>query len=245
MFNAEFRRSRVEETQEEVIALRRQVANLQQEIRSRDSVVIRASENPSSASFSSLLPGLPLAFLDSNEHPILTRKWHHLCPLSHVFSAFALQSTDFSHAYDHSSEQFWAASHQLLEDERRTGLLPSMAEAERMIRSLVEASKHGPSNLDKIVSLRQLQEDCRLTYGPDGLSAPELAGSRFRCFITVYLAICMSDAANSEDANGDAQARACLATGLAELARVTRQSDFVSRHSAAWLFRPARSELAT
>lgn len=106
--------------------------------------------------------------------------------------------------------------------------LPSMKETHGIIQSLLESAKHGPSNLDKIIQKSQLEEDCRLVYGPSGLTAPEYGNSRFRCFITVYLAMCMAAAVSGEDPRADPQAMACRAIGMKELALVTSREDLVS-----------------
>ncbi len=106
--------------------------------------------------------------------------------------------------------------------------LPSREETHGIIQSLLESTKHGPSNLDKIIPHAQLEEDCRVVYGPSGLTAPEYGSSRFRCFITVYLAMCMAAAVNGEDPRADPQAMACRAIGMKELPSVTSREDLVS-----------------
>lgn len=170
-----------------------------------------------------------MSFLASNEHPILSRKSRHLCPLNYVFATFGLHDTDCSEAEDGLGLNSPAPTDQWLSGSIDSDLLPGRAEVQHTIQALVESSKHGPSNIDKIISLSQLQEDCGLVYGPGGISAPQLAASRFRCFITVYLAKCMTGAVNAEDISTDPRASSCLSIGLKELAVLTKKSDFVSQ----------------
>lgn len=213
---------------EEAISLRRQIADLQQEARMRDVTTNALPQGVSSQSSSSPLPALPLAFMTSNEHPVMSRSLRHLCPLQYVFTAFDLQDVDCSNSLDHPNLQPWATAHDISSHPNHIDLLPTMEEVRRTIQALAEASKHGPSNLDKIVSLPQLREDCRLVYSPDGLESPQYAGSRFRCFVTVYLAMSMTGAVNAEDVTTSPRALACLAKGFRELPSLIEKPDFVS-----------------
>lgn len=208
--------------------LKRQLAELGQQAQSRHNTVYQTTSHQPLAAHSSLSLGLPSSFLRSNEHPILSRNLRHTCPLQYVFIAFDLQDVDCSDGPERPSLQNWISSHQLSSGSAIIDHLPSMSEVRRTIQSLVEATKHGPSNLDKIISLSQLQEDCRAVHGPGGLDSPQHAASRFRCFVTVYIAMCMTGAADAEDVTANPRALACLSTGLKELTFMTEKEDFVS-----------------
>ena len=229
--------------------LKKQIADLQRKLGSPNEMTLESGQHaeysprtPLQQSVSSSpLPGLLRPLVATNDHPILFRQSRSLTLPGFVLSKFGLLDYDLpgdgSDDLDRNLEQDDSSSNtssyqlagQGIPDPISPGALPSMEETRGIIRSLLESAKHGPSNLDKIIGQAQLEEDCRLVYGPDGLTSPEYAGSRFRCFITVYLAMCMAAAANGEDVTEDTRAMACRAIGMQELVLVTSREDLVSR----------------
>lgn len=177
---------------------------------------------------------LPLPLVATNVHPILSRHSRPQTLPGFVLNSFGLQDHDFDdpvYDLDEDDQSSNRSSNELANDEESNSLnaLPSREETQTIVRSLLESAKHGPSNLDKILGQTQLEEDCRLVYGPNGLVAPEYAANRFRCFITVYLAMCMAAAVNGEDITADPRASACRTMGMKEMATVTSKEDLVRR----------------
>lgn len=219
--------SQIEESREETRRLQEQILRLQQELQWRDGSSGENHMQLPSMEFQTTTTILPLPFLVSNNHPVLSHTTRHLTSLNYIFTSFGLQNVNFANDSDIHSLHAWTAAHRP-PSESINDALPTMEEVRAIIQSLVESSKHGPSNLDKIINLSQLGEDCRLVYGPNGLHSSEFAPSRFRCFLTVYLALCMDSAANGEVITTDSRAMACLSTGLRELGSVTAKEDVVS-----------------
>lgn len=184
-----------------------------------------------------MLPLPPL--FTTNHYPILSRHSRLQALSSLVFISFGLQTYDPADEpddpdldLDQDETPSTRSTNRLAGHEVFTTTnfeaIPSLEETCGIIRSLLESAKHGPSNLDKIIEQTQLEEDCRLVYGPNGLLAPEYASNRFRCFITVYLAMCMTAAVNGEDITADARAMACRSVGMKELPSVISREDLVS-----------------
>ncbi|KAF2008627.1 hypothetical protein BU24DRAFT_94379 [Aaosphaeria arxii CBS 175.79] len=211
----------VEELRDENRELKNQIAILRRELNSRDGPVRSGDIETSLQQQAPQAIALPLPFLASNDHPILLRYSRHQTLLHFIFVEFGLQEAEFGNQSNDDSGQ--TSNHD--ESSGDINHLPSMEDTRTMIRALLESAKHGPSNLDKIVGLRQLEEDCHLVYSPGGLTAPEYAGSRFRCFTTLYLAMCMAAAANGDEIDTNNQAIACRTFGLKELASVTSRED--------------------
>lgn len=238
--------SQVNELRDENITLKKQIAYLERELGLQNETLEGAGHtiyslgvsSPPSGSFSSL-PTLSLPLLASNDHPVLSRHSLPTVPLGFSLAKFGLQAHDFidePDTLDQEGESTSSSSNQLVDHHEMSissilDALPSMEETRGIIKSLLESAKHGPSNLDKIVDLTQLEEDCRLVYGPNGFRSPEFANNRFRCFITVYLALCMAAAVNGEDVKADTRATACRMIGMKELASVTLVEDLVSNVS--------------
>lgn len=235
--------SQVNELKDETIHLKKQIASLRRQLRLDNGGFDNGqhTETPSEAfSPSSVacntLPVVPLPRLATNIHPILSRQSCAQALPGFVLTSFGIQDYEYADQVDDLDQDEWSSntsSYQPAADALSTSsdfnALPSMEEARSLIRSLLKSAKHGPSNLDKIIGQTQLEEDCRLVYGPDGLTALEYANNRFRCFITIYLAMCMAAAVNGENITADARANACRTVGMKELASVTSREDLVSQ----------------
>ncbi|KEF52351.1 uncharacterized protein A1O9_11591 [Exophiala aquamarina CBS 119918] len=235
----QYRRSQNNELRDETARLKKQIACLQRKLGVHNDTLEggqHIGHSPEtflqSSGSSSSLPVWPLALLATNDHPILSQNFRPQSLPGFVLTTFGLRDYNFSDEFDDWDQDDGSSNrslNQLIGHEVSTSSslneLPSMEETRSIIRSLLESAKHGPSNLDKIIGQTQLEEDCRLVYGPDGLMALEYANNRFRCFITVYLAMCMAAAVNGEDVTTDARATACRAIGMKELASVTSRED--------------------
>jgi hypothetical protein len=246
--------SQVNELKDESTQLKKQIASLQREL------VLHNNETPEGGgtpdprnslptSFSSSvlfsLPVLPLPLLATNDHLILSRKSRPQALPGFVFASFGLLDDHVVGELDDLDQDDGPSKttanqlprHQISQSSS-VDALPSMEEAHSIIRSLLESTKHGPSNLDKILDQTQLDEDIRLVYGLDGFLAPRYANNRFRCFITVYVAMCMAAAVRGVDVTADARAIACRNIGLKELSSITSREDLVSQLLPNFVFRP-------
>jgi hypothetical protein len=209
------------------VELKRRIASLQRALQIREGAEIEDFyTTPSSGYSSPTWMNLTLPFLAANDHPILFRHKRHLSSLDFVFARLGLKAADFGHGIVPSIPSLPQPP-----TSGHVNDLPTGDEARSIIKSLVESAKHGPSNLDKIISLSRLEEDCRLVYGPAGVTSPHYADSRFRCFTTVFLAMCMRAAANGDDVTTDAKAMTCWSFGMSGLPTVTAKEDLVSCYS--------------
>lgn len=210
--------------------LKRKIASLERALQIRDGTIEEFRTAPSSGYSNPTWMNLTLPFLATNDHPILFRQRRHQSSLNFVFTRLGLKEADFGHGTVDGNHLPSIPSLAQPSTSGHVNDLPTEDEARSIIKSLVESAKHGPSNLDKIISLSRLEEDCRLVYGPGGNTSPNYADSRFRCFTTVFLAMCMTAAANGDDVTTNATAMACWSFGMKGLASVTAKEDLVRRY---------------
>lgn len=200
----------VEEERSELHTLRRKVAELEKELNER-------GLHRDDAAGPSIRATLPPLLGRGNRHPILSPASRRFSPYSFLFRDLPLDATT-------------PLTHPVDDGPYDVSDLPTKTEARDTIRSLLAASQHGPSNLDKIIHTAQLEEDCRQAYRQG--SGHNTSPSRFRCFITVYLALCMAAAARGQDTSGNKAAKACLYFGMKEVSSVLAKEDLVRYKSA-------------
>lgn len=109
---------------------------------------------------------------------------------------------------------------------------PSSASGHSALPTVVEALNYARAYLSShvqthhIVDQEEIEDDVRKVYGENGLIAPELAASRFRCFSIMYIE--MISHRTHEEEWDNTVAMTCRSLAIKEVRNVVHGQDLVS-----------------